>query len=39
MEEGRRELGSIYSKYFLDYNVRMDMNIYHNKQKALLTVK
>jgi hypothetical protein len=27
------EFDSIYSKYFLDYNIRMDISMYHSKCK------
>lgn len=33
------EFDSNYSKYFLDYNVRMDISMYHSKWKAQLTGK
>lgn len=30
---------SIYSKYFLDYNIRIDISMYRSKWKAQLTEK
>lgn len=33
------EFDSIYSKYSLDYTIRMDINMYHSKWKAQLTQK
>lgn len=33
------EFDSVYYKYFLDYNIRMDISMYHSKWKVNLTQK